>query len=145
MIRKIVLEMSAGLCQGKGPDISILLDGELIDRLSIDRSMTYHFYKNLEEGDHTLSVVFHNEDNTRFYDHGEDPDGEIRCLHVDILRFANDGTNLVPFDLRNDVLADMTPLFIADESLGIIPNGWGFSMYKNAQADIILPVRQLNY
>ena len=142
MIRKLIIELRPDTCGGKGPDISILLDGELLDRLIVDRPMTWHIYKKILPGDHNLSICFHNEDNTRFYDWGEDPDGEIRALHVDAICFANDGANAVVFDLSSDVLGDWTPLFKFDEPAGITySGGLGFSMFKNGCANVILPVR----
>jgi hypothetical protein len=141
MMRKLILELRPQTCRGVGPDISIILDNILIDRLMINRNMSWHSYIKLEPGDHDLKIMMQNEDNTRFFDYGEDPNGEIRALHLDKMRFANDGINVVDFDLRFDVLADGSYLFIPDESAGILPNNWGFSMYKNASAHIILPVR----
>ena len=142
MMRKLVLELRPETCKGLGPDVSITLDGITIDRLIVNRNMIWHTYLSIEPGDHDLRLTFNNEDNTRFYDWGEDPNGEIRVLHLDKMRFANDGTNLVDFDLRFDVLADGKYLFIPEPSAGIIMDfGPGFSMYKNATARIILPVR----
>lgn len=141
MMRKLLFELRPQTCRGIGPDISIFLDGALLDRLIIDRDMIWHSYIKLKSGDHDLKIMMHNEDNTRFFDWGEDSNGEIRALHLDKMRFANDGINLVDFDLRFDVLADGRYLFVPDESAGILTNNWGLSMYKNAAAHIILPVR----
>jgi hypothetical protein len=136
-----VLELRSDTVKGVGPDVSIVLDGVLLDRLFVNRQITWHSYIKLAPGDHDLRLIMHNEDNTRFFDWGEEPNGEVRALHLDRLRFANDGENLVDFDLRFDVLSDGTRLFVPDQPNGICVNDWGFSMYKNASASLILPVR----
>ena len=141
MKRILVLHLRPQLCNGIGPDIDIMIDKVIVDSIIVNEPISWQKEMVIDRGDHTLSIKMNNEDNTRFFDWGEDPLGEIRVLHVDRIQFANDGSNLVDFDLRTDVLIDGTYLFIPNQSQGIVNNNWGFSMYMNAQADMILPVR----
>ena len=141
MKRILVLFLRPQLCNGIGPEIDIMIDNKIVDSIIVNEPITWKKEIVLNEGDHIVGFIMKNEDNTRFFDWGEDPAGEIRALHVDRIQFANDGQNLVDFDMTTDVLSDGSRLFTPQESLGIVYNHWGFSMYMNAGAKFILPVR----
>lgn len=139
--RVIHLDLFGHELSDVGPHISIHLDGSKIDELEVRGHLSWSKDCYLSDGNHLLEITLHNEDNDRFFDWGEDPNGKIRYLTITGMRFANDGENAVRFDLSEDDLEDGTLLFIPDVDLGLTILGEGIEIYKNNTAKIIIPAR----
>lgn len=128
---------------GIGPCITIFLDGRIIDELEILGEYAWSREFDLEDGDHVLEIIMHNEDNDRFFEWGDNPNGEIRYLTLRNMHFANDGIIPVEFDLAEDDLEDGTMLFVPNPSQGLTQVGQGIEIYRNFPAKIIIPARKI--